>query len=164
MKLLNLFVIVCVTAVSTICAEQDHSENLVKPIQEIEVEGLNFNNLPKESQTGDLKEVVGNNDERVNPWTNRIKMPKVIMHPNAETVAYVNGQLCHIGNYPQSVIYTVLEGPNYGTQTTMTYDGIILYVNYEFELEHTFGGVVLHHFYADSKIITGSNQVIKFKR
>lgn len=164
MKLLNLFVIVSLTVVSSFChAEQERSEGLVTPIQEIEVKELNFDDLPSESHTGELKEVIGE-DERVNPFVDRIKRPKVIMHPHAETVAYVNGQLCHIGNYPQSVIYTVLEGPNYGTQTTMTYDGIVLYVNYEYKLEHTLGGVVLHHFYSDSKIITGSNQVIKFKR
>lgn len=78
-------------------------------------------------------------------------------------LAYVNGELCHVGKYLQSIIYTVLEGPHYGTQTTVAYSGVVLYVNYDYTLEHTpWGGVVLHHFYSDSETVTGSNQVIIF--
>jgi len=165
MKLLHLYVIIFTAAFSGFCcAEQENSESQIAEIQEIEVKELNFEELPDESLIGDLSEVVKEKESFADLFLERVRRTesRAIMHPYAEGVSYVNGQLCHVGNYPQSVIYTVLEGPYYGTQTTMTYDGIVLYVNYEYHIEYTFGGTILTHYYSDSKIITGSNQIIKF--
>jgi hypothetical protein len=84
------------------------------------------------------------------------------MYPNTETLAYVNGYLSHIGYYPQSIIYTVLEGPYYGMQTTTAVNGVVLYINYDYVVEYTAIGVVFHHYYSDSEVITGANQIVKF--
>ena len=165
MKIVYLSVLMCVIFFSSACStEQESSDSLVKPMQELKVEALNFDHLPKESQVGNLSDAVKEEECLLDALVERVKKKKskVILQPHAETLAYVNGQLCHIGNYSQSVIYTVLEGPYYGTQTTMTYGGIVLYVNYDYALEQTIRGAILHHYYSDSEVITGSNQVIKF--
>lgn len=165
MKSWHLFALICMTVFSSFCcAEQESTESLVKPIQEIEVKELNFEDLPKESQIGNLAEVVKGEESLADALVERVKKKKshLIMYPNAEMLAYVNGQLCHVGYYPQSIIYTVLEGPYYGTQTTTAVNGVVLYVNYDYVVEYTVGGVVFHHYYSDSEVITGSNQIIKF--
>lgn len=165
MKSLNLFVLMCTTVFSSFCcAEQESSDELVKPIQEIKVKELNFEELPKESQIGHLAGVLQAEESLTDILSERIKKKKshLIMYPNAEALMYVNGQLCHVGYYPQSIIYTVLEGPYYGTQTTTAVNGVVLYVNYDYVAEYTIGGVVLHHYYSDSEVITGSNQIVKF--
>lgn len=165
MKSWHLFALICTTVFSSLCcAEQESTESLVKPIQEIKVNELNFEDLPKESQIGNLSEVINGEESLTDALSERIKKKKkshCIMHPNSEMLAYVNGQLSHVGYYPQSIIYTVLEGPYFGTQTTTTYNGIVLYVNYDYTVEYS-GGAVFHHYYSDSEVITGSNQVIKF--
>ncbi len=130
-------------------------------IKEIRVEELNFEKLTQESKIGALAEHVKDDKVSIESFLEAMRA-QVILHPYAETLAYVNGQLCHVGNYPQSVIYTVLEGPYYGLQTTMTYSGIVLYTNQSYVLEYTPYGVVLHHYYSDSEVVTGSNQLIIF--
>jgi hypothetical protein len=171
MKTLYLFILLSSFAFANFCvAEQEEATVLpVTPIQTLKVEGLDFDNLPKESTIGNLSEVVRDDENSLldNLMERRGKKKKkhkdLMLYPYAETVAYVNGQLCHVGNYTQSVIYTVLEGPYYGTQTTMTYGGIVMYVNYDYEMEYTPAGVILHHYYDDSKVITGATQVIIFR-
>ena len=46
--------------------------------------------------------------------------------------------------------------------TVMSYSGYVMYVNYDFDLEYTPFGIIFHHYYSDSEIITGSTQVISF--
>jgi homoserine dehydrogenase len=168
MKSWHLFALICATVFSSFCcAEQEEStESLVKPIQELAVKELNFEDLPKESQVGNLAELVKEEESQLaDILTERVKKKKkssLIMYPNAEMLAYVNGQLCHVGYYPQSIIYTVLEGPYYGTQTTTAVNGVVLYVNYDYVVEYTVGGVVFHHYYSDSEVVTGSNQIVRF--
>ncbi len=118
-------------------------------------------------KTGPLAEVLKGSEESSELFADDIMKKKkkngsVVMIPQGEGIAYVNGQLCHIANYPFSVIYTVLEGPYYGLQTTMTYDGIVLYVNDEYTLKQKATGAILYHYYDDSVVITGSTQVIRF--
>ncbi len=171
MKSLYLFAVIIAVAFSNVCfAEQENTE--VQPFSEtesqafteIEVKELIFEDLPKDSLIGNISDVINEEDSLVNALVERLKKKKThfSMHPHAEGVSYINGQLCHVGNYPQSVIYTVLEGPYYGTQTTMNYYGAILFVNHDYVMEHTFGGVLLHHYYSDSEIVTGSTQIIQF--
>lgn len=136
----------------------------VTPIKKIQLEELDFDQLAQESKIGSLAEYVKSEETSLECFLDRIKKHRkqVVLQPYAECLAYVNNVLCHIGNYSQSIIYTVLEGPHYGLQTTTAYNGIILYINYEYVLEYTPYGVVLHHYYSDSEVVTGSNQVISF--
>jgi hypothetical protein len=168
MKLLKILTIISALVLSSFCfAEQEEKETpsapaAVTPIKEIQVEGLNFEELSKEeSKIGSLAEHVKDKNLSLESFLDAIRT-HLILHPYAEGLAYVNGQLCHVGNYPQSVIYTVLEGPYYGLQTTTDYNGFILYVNPDYVIEYTLFGVVLHHYYSDSEVVTGSNQVIMF--
>jgi hypothetical protein len=144
--------------------EQEESTPKVTPIKEIKVDGLNFEEVSKESKIGCLAEYVKDKSISLESFLQAIKLHKthLMLSPYAEGLAYVNGQLCHVGNYPQSIIYTVLEGPHYGLQTTTAYSGLILYVNYDYSGEYTPYGVVLHHYYSDSEVITGANQVVSF--
>lgn len=159
MKPLHLLAIIFCTVFSQFCsAEQEATD--VTPIKKIEVEGLNFADIPKDSQKGNLSEFVQDDCNLADAFLNRIRH-YTPLYPLEEGMAYVNGQLCHVGKYPRSIIYTVLEGPYFGTQTTVTYDGIVLYVNQDYKIEYTPGGVIFRHEYADSKVITGANQVIK---
>lgn len=136
------------------------SEVSVLPIKNIELQDIDFANLPKDP-AGNLAPVVKDEKAENNTFIELIRS-RVQISPHAETLAYVNGQLCHVGNYAQSIIYTVLEGPYFGTQTTVTYDGILLYVNTDFDVEYLYEGTILYHYYPDSKVITGSNQIVKF--
>ncbi len=156
-----LTIIFSLVFVNLACAEQEQSQLLVTPIKEVKVEEIDFENLPEQSQIGNLAEVVKSEESLLEKLSDHIQ-GQLILHPYAESLAYINGQLCHVGNYSQSVIYTVLEGPYYGTQTTLAYNGVVLYVNYDYVMEYTPYGVVLHHHYSDSEVVTGSNQVIIF--
>lgn len=161
MKSFHIFAIICSLVLSNLCcAEQEKAELSVTPIKELKIEGMDFENLPKESRIGNLSEFVQKEEGLADILSERVRK-RVLLYPYSEGLAYVNGWLCHIGNYPQSIIYTVLEGPHYGTQTTTTHDGVVLYVNYDYVLEYIPGGVALHHYYSDSKVVTGSTQVIK---
>jgi hypothetical protein len=163
MKSLHLVAIVLSMACLSFCdAEENQTASLpVTPIKELQVEGLDFDNLPTESKVGNLSEVVKEKASLADAFVEQIQT-HAILHPYAEGLAYVNGQLCHIGHYTKCNIYTVLEGPHYGLQTTTTHHGIVLYINYQYEIEYTPVGLVLHHFYDDSEVVTGSNQVIVF--
>ena len=161
MKALHIFAVIFSMVFSSFCgAEQENSALPVTPIKELKIEEIDFDNLPKKSQVGNLLEVVKDASLLEN-LTDRIRN-QVTLQPYSEGLAYVNGQLCHVGNYSQSIIYTVLEGPNYGTQTTTAYNGVVLYVNYDYKIKYTASGVILQHRYSDSKVITGANQVIIF--
>jgi hypothetical protein len=166
MRSLQILTISFSILVSGLCfAEQEHlSTDHVKPIKEIKVEELDFDQLSQESKIGSLADYVKDNETSLDSFLDAIKIheTQLILHPYAEGLAYVNGVLCHVGNYPQSIIYTVLEGPQYGLQTTTAYNGIVLYINYDYQIEYTPYGVILHHYYSDSKVVTGSNQVIIF--
>lgn len=145
------------------CFEKEKIAGDVNPIAEIEVKELSDENLPTHSLIGSLADVLDEDETISSYFVERIKKKKnPIMSPDAEGLVYVNGQLCHEGHYPRTVIYTELAGPFYGRQTTMTYDRFVLYVNYDYKAEYTPGGVVLHHYYSDSEVITGSNQIIRF--
>lgn len=164
MKSFSILAIIFSAFVLNVCyAEQDSISDLVTPIKEMEVKEIEFDKLPKESKVGDLSDVVREPESWFDLLTDKVKS-RAVLCPYAETLAYVNGYLTHIGNYAQSVIYTVLDGPSYGTQTTVTYAGVVLYVNYEYKVEYTSGGAVFFHRYSDSRVITGSTQIIKFKR
>lgn len=139
-------------------------ENIeVKPIQTLTVETLDFDQLSNESKTGYLAQhVKADASSETTMLGIRMSIGSYQLQPYSETLAYVNGVLCHIGNYSESIIYTVLEGPYYGLQTVTSYSGRVLYINGEYEIEVTPIGNILHHFYYDSEVITGSNQVIIF--
>jgi hypothetical protein len=156
-----LAIIFSIVFANLCCAEQETPELPVTPIKELKVEEIDFANLPKESQIGNLAEVVKGTESLLEKLCDYIHN-QLILHPHTEGLAYVNGQLCHVSHYSQSIIYTILDGPYYGTQTTMTYNGAVLYVNYDYTMEYTPHGVVLHHYYSDSEVVTGSNQVIIF--
>lgn len=160
MKPFHILAIIFSMVISNFCgAEQEIS---VTPIKKIELEEVNFDNLPREAQVSNLSELVKDEEGFADAFSQKIKTP-LILYPYSEGLAYVNGQLCHVGNYSRSVIYTVLEGPYYGTQMTLTYSGIVMHVNdYDYDMKYTNGGVIFHHYYPDSKVITGANQVIKF--
>ena len=170
MKTFYLFPLILTTIVSNFCcfndcyAVEEKTVSLIDSIPQIEIKELDFEDLSKESQTGQLLEFVkeNTNEQMALVQRRKGKKKKVLMHPLAEELAYINGQLCHVANYSQSVIYTVLSGPYTGTQTTMTYNGIILYVNHDYAMEYKRGGTVYHHYYSDSEVVTGSNQVIRF--
>ncbi len=85
-----------------------------------------------------------------------------ILRPINQGLAYVNGELCHVGNYLHSTLYTVLEGPHYGLQTVVDYNGFVLFVNFDYDLEYISGGLILHHYYDDCKVVTGATQMIIF--
>ena len=162
MRSLKKVTAICAILLSCSCfAEEAIQAASVTPIQEIKSTTLDFDQLPTESVVGSLAEHVIGNESLVDGFASRIKRHYDLL-PYAEGLAYMNGYLCHVGNYPRSVIYTYLEGPQYGLQTVVTYSGVLLYVNYDFEIEYTPYGVILHHYYDDSQIITGSNQLISF--
>src|SRR4029077_235313 len=150
MKALHIFAVIFSMVFSSFSfAEQETLP--VTPIKNLKVEEVNFDNLPKESNVGNLAGLVKEEKETslLDSLSERIRN-RAILYPYAEGIAYVNGQLCHVGNYSQSIIYTVLEGPYYGTQTTTAYDGVVLYVNYDYKLKYTPGGVIFYHYYSDS--------------
>lgn len=133
----------------------------VAPIQEIKNKSLDFDNLPKKSVIGALANYVTSEKSLLDGVAKRIHWDS-LLYPNSEGLAYINGFLCHVGNYPRSIVYTFLEGPQYGLQTVLDYYGNVLYVNYDYSIEYAPYGVIFHHFYSDSEIITGSTQVISF--
>lgn len=162
MRSLKLLTILCAVLLSSAAiAEEKNEAPLVTPIKELQNNAIDFENLPKESVIGSLAECVKESESLLDLLTDRVKR-KPLLYPYSEGLAYVNGVLCHVGDYPRSIIYTVLEGPQYGLQTVTSYAGYVMYVNYDYELEYTPYGVILHHYYSDSKIITGSTQVISF--
>lgn len=174
MKLLQLLTIVFSIFVSNLCFGEEEKPSLdavptldVVPIKEIKNNEINFDALSRESKIGNLSELVkdkvhsSSQASSMRCLLDAIRM-QTILYPYSEGLAYVNGVLCHVGNYPQSIIYTVLEGPHYGLQTITDYNGSALYINYDYFLEYTLYGVVLHHHYSDSEVITGSNQMIIF--
>lgn len=144
-------------------AEKEQQKDAVNAIKEMAIEQLDFESLCKKSKIGNLAQCVKDKDEEEveSPFLERIKT-QVLLHPYIQEFAYVNGVLCHVASYPQSVIYTVLQGPQYGLQTVVDHQGIILYINYDYTVEYTYIGVILHHYYSDCEVITGSNQVIMF--
>lgn len=141
--------------------ESKESEPNVKTLNEIHLESINFEELAKATTVGSLADYVKDAETPLDSFLERIKR-KLHLQPNDEYVAFVNGQLCHIGYYPRSIIYTVLQGPYYGLQTTTTCTGVVLYVNYDYDIEYTSYGVILHHYYDDSEVVTGANQLITF--
>lgn len=143
------------------CAAEEAKTLPVAPIQEIKNEALDFDNLPKKSVVGALANYVTSEKTILDDVTKRIHWDP-LLYPHSEGLAYLNGFLCHVGHYPRSVVYTVLEGPQYGLQTVVDYYGNVLYVNYDYSIEYAYYGVILHHYYSDSEIITGSTQVISF--
>lgn len=84
----------------------------------------------------------------------------LVIVPITQGILYVNGVLCHVGNYARTVLITVLEGPQFGLQTTMNYRGRVLACNFVCYLDNTPDGVLLRHEYYDSTVITGTTQVI----
>lgn len=159
---MRLLIVVFSILISNLCfAEKEVSPTDVKPIKEVQIDQIDFDALAKEKKIGELAEVVKEEDAAS---TSLIKTsifsPDV--YPYAEEWAYVNGVFCHIGYYSHSIIYTVMEGFNYGLQTITAYHGAIIDVNYDYVMEYTPLGIILHHFYLDSEVITGSNQVIVF--
>lgn len=166
--LVNLSLLVCMTVVFALSgSEPAEFSSSAKSTQPLGLEKFKFEQLPKQSKVGGMAAAVtkGRSSSSIPTETLRAKKRKKkkgsFISPQAEQLLYINGQLCHVANYSRSVIYTVLEGPYYGTQTTMTYDGVVLYVNYDYEFEETFDGVIFYHYYDDSVVITGANQVIK---
>lgn len=165
MKTSQMLTIIFAILISNLCFSQQETHSAtVRPIKEIQIAELKFDQLSQESNIGNLAEYVKDEETSLESFLDAIRIHRrqTVLHPYTEGLAYVNGALCHVGNYSQSIIYTVLEGPHYGLQTTTAYNGIILYINYDYTIEYTPYGVVLHHYYSDSEVITGSNQVIVF--
>lgn len=162
MRSLKIITILCAFLLSySVYAEDETPASLVTPIKEVKNDVIDFENLPKESIIGSLADCVVESESFLDTLVERSRR-NPILYPYSEGMAYVNGFLCHVGNYPRSIIYTFLEGPQYGLQTVTDYYGGVLYVNYEYTLEYTPFGVILHHYYYDSEIVTGSTQVISF--
>lgn len=84
----------------------------------------------------------------------------LVITPITQGKVFINGVYCHVGNYARTVIITVLEGAQFGLQTTMTYQGRVLSCNYVCFLDNTYAGIFLRHEYPDVTVITGSEQVI----
>lgn len=162
MKSLKILLTVSALVFSNLCFADGEAPSLdVTPIKEVKNESIDFKNLPSESIVGSLKEFVEEEETLLDCLTERVSR-KLKLYPYTEGLAYFNGFLCHVGNYPRSIVYTVLEGPQYGLQTVTDYFGAVIYVNYDYNVEYTPYGIILYHYYDDSKIITGSTQVIKF--
>ena len=143
-------------------AEEEQTPPLaVTPMQVVQNETIDLENLPKESIVGSLAEVVKDEESLLDSLEERIHYNSML-YPYSEQLAFVNGFLCHIGYYPRSIVYTMLDGPQYGIQTVTKRNGKVLYVNYDYSVEFTPYGTILYHYYDDSKIITGSTQVISF--
>ncbi len=163
MKIKFLLILLLISIVSFCFSAEEETNSLVQSFKSLEVSTLNFEELSKKTEVGALSDVLNRETEKGSfLCLDSIFSTSHYLYPYAEQVAYVNGQLCHIGNYTHTVIYTNLDGPYYGLQTTMTYNGVVLMVNQSYDLEYAYGGAILHHFYTDCEIITGSTQVIRF--
>lgn len=162
MKTLKIIPALFAILLTSFSFAEETAELLVKPLQEVTSEALDFDKFPSESVVGALSEYVTEQESVLDMFSQRVKKKRTLLYPYSENLVFVNGVLCHVGNYPRSIIYTVLEGPQYGLQTVSDYYGELLYVNYDFDIEYTPYGMILHHDYDDSEVITGSTQVIKF--
>ncbi len=172
MKTFQIITIILLVTLSSVCfSEQERpSSPQEAPKQELKIDEINLEELPTESQNvSDLAAFV--KDKESDPTIHEsllaslvklIYKKQLVIAPIAEGVVYINGELCHVGNYYNSSIYTVLEGPRYGCQTVLNLYGEIVSINYNFTLEHTSAGIVFHHFYPDSVVITGATQVVVF--
>lgn len=162
MNLLHRLSILFLICISSVCFANEETlltdENSIK---ELRIEELNFAHLSPESKIGNLAECVQEQDSLTDSLLAGIRT-YLIFQPFMQGLAYVNGVLCYVAHYPQSVIYTVLEGPQYGLQTVLSPQGFLLYLNYDYVLEYTPMGLVLHHYYSDSEVVTGSDQIIVF--
>lgn len=122
---------------------------------------FDFDSLPKKTLVGNLLEHVKTTEPSTYNQLDMIKM-QFVVHPFREEFVYLNNALCHTAYYSRSIIYTVVEGEQFGLQFITSYNGVILYVNYDYEIKETRSGITLHHFYSDSEVITGQNQVMMF--
>lgn len=85
----------------------------------------------------------------------------LIVAPVSQGLSYIDGARCHIGTYLRSTIITVLEGPNYGCQLTISnLTGQIVYLNPNYMIDYTPGGVIFRHEYNDSSVVTGADQIV----
>lgn len=91
------------------------------------------------------------------------KIKRTLFYPYSEDLVFVNDVLCHVGSYPHVIIYTVLEGAEFGKQTLTDPDsGEVVDGKHDFDLEDSPDGKVLHHHYDNAEVITGSKQVIRY--
>lgn len=85
----------------------------------------------------------------------------LIVVPISQGFSFIDGARCHVGTYLKSTIITVMEGPNYGCQLTVSnYTGQIICINPAYLVEFTPGGVIFRHEYNDSTVVTGYDQVV----
>jgi hypothetical protein len=172
MKVLKFMAVSSVLLLSNLCANEDAVTKIDQEsiIQEVQTSNLDFSELRKKAPmaVSNLADCIygAENSSVAELALDRVKRKKrrkkPVQFPNSEALTYINGFLCHVGNYTRSSIVTVMDGPDYGLQTTVDYSGIVLSVNYECIVEHTPDGVTFKHEYPDCQIITGSEQIIKF--
>jgi hypothetical protein len=97
------------------------------------------------------------------PAPSNSKCQACVLLPYSQGEMSINGQYCHVASYSHGYVVTVLDGPNYGFQMVVAYNGVILATNPYFIINGTPGGDYLRHEYIDCSIVTGLNQVMFLK-
>lgn len=131
-------------------------------VEESKIHEINFDaaSVNVDSQST-LTELMGQKSANFDFGSNQKRMARVrVVPPVSQGLTRINGELCHVGDYPNCSLITVLRGPHRGMQTTVDYNGVVLCVNHIFFVEHTPSGVVLRHEYPGVTVRTGLDQVV----
>lgn len=151
MKNIFKFLISFLFVFTTLQAE----ENLLNSQQ---MEKLDFSQLQKEARSTKILDKLLGDEDLLCIWCQH---PDGKILPYSQGYCHVNDEYCHVANYMYTSVITVLEGPNYGLQTTIDYFGVVVAINVDFSVTRVRGGgVIFKHYYPDCKIITGYDQVI----
>lgn len=128
------------------------------------LKNLNFDSLKATHQEGHanlISELLSDNNKVANRNFNANRRAKVrVVAPISQGLTYIDGELCHVGDYPNISLITVLQGPHRGMQTTLDYNGVVLCVNLVFFVQDTPAGIVLRHEYPGTTVKTGVDQVV----
>ena len=167
MKLFSLFVIIFssvgflnLSAESTKLASVKDLSSIKQVLTDkSKLDAIDFDHLPEE----DTIQVPNLIDEKKESETSfGFNARSVIETPIDQGMSYINGVLCHVGDYPYYSIITPFEGLHYGVQVIVDYSGRILSVNRYYTIEQSIYGVTLTHYYQDYTIITGQDQIIVY--
>lgn len=136
----------------------------VQITREMTIPGLDFGKLAQTETKSPLSSFVQETESSVKSLRgfNRIVRNAVVVAPYTQGKVIVNGILCHVANYARCSLVTVLDGPFFGTQTTISPAGVVLIVNNVCYLDETPYGLIIRHEYADCTVLTGLDQVIIF--
>lgn len=163
MRLLTIFVTVLLFSPwQSAFSEELSSVNEILT-QELGLDKIDFNYL-SQTENGNLRDLIGTGrqEESTLSSLNDYGQQKLVT-PITQWMDSIQGEYCHIANYPTSSIITVFEGPHYGLQIVVDCYGNKRYVNRHFIIEHTpTGGMILRHRYPDCVVITGKDQVVLF--